>query len=681
MDEPNISLRQNLVRRVERLPKPTNVTDALQPLFEAISNAVHSTQSKFSSDVKDKGQVIVSISMSDKNNIKVKVKDNGVGLDKTNWDSFLTTDTDNKIEIGGKGVGRLMWLDCFKEINVSSVYEVGNKKFQKRTFEFKLNLENQIDNHIIKDITKASDSWFQVEFNGLRTNGYKKHFPKDFRRIFQHFTSHFLPTLIGNESPKIKIKIDGKIREYPDSILSDISRINGEGEGEDIPTDNYETLKLILMECDKVASTDLKGKHHIHFVAHGRTVQSRCIDGKIGLGFYGKDKNQVFHAVVTGNFLDRNVNQERTSFVFKDSEIKNMINNHCFDKIKEFLSEPLSELRGEQISKIKNITENYPSVAYGDTEELLEKIPSGELNKDAIYGHLARERFRRDEQKTKIIKEVFKKIKKGTISIDDFEGSIEEASRAIGEAEHRSLSEYVVRRKAVLEFIEILLQRIGNSSKDSSYQKEDILHSFICPMKVSTIDGGDVKFGPSPSHDLWIIDERLTFAEYFSSDVKLEKIAKGVQSKKRPDILIFDQIYGLKQEGEEEIKKVLLIEFKRPRRSEYKDNENPIQQVQNYIKELQNSSFYDYKGKPIKLKENTIFYCFIIADILGKMEDWTYTLKETADGRRIYQPDRGFTGSIEIIGWDQLINDAKIRNQAFFEKAGLAERTIFDLDE
>ena len=56
------SLRPNLVKRIERLPKPKNVASALQPLFEAISNAIHSTQDKFRDKVAQDGRVIVTVS-------------------------------------------------------------------------------------------------------------------------------------------------------------------------------------------------------------------------------------------------------------------------------------------------------------------------------------------------------------------------------------------------------------------------------------------------------------------------------------------------------------------------------------------------------------------------------------------------------------------------------------------
>ena len=65
------------------------------------------------------------------------VQDNGSGLNTKNWDAFKTTDTDNKISIGGKGVGRLLWLDCFESIKIASVYKDGDQ-YMRRTFDFVL---------------------------------------------------------------------------------------------------------------------------------------------------------------------------------------------------------------------------------------------------------------------------------------------------------------------------------------------------------------------------------------------------------------------------------------------------------------------------------------------------------------------------------------------------------------
>ena len=88
------SLRGNLVKRIERLPKPTNVTGALQPLFEAVSNAIHSTQAKHSESVARDGRVSLTVRTNrEKKEIRATVEDNGFGLNDKNWEAFTTTDT------------------------------------------------------------------------------------------------------------------------------------------------------------------------------------------------------------------------------------------------------------------------------------------------------------------------------------------------------------------------------------------------------------------------------------------------------------------------------------------------------------------------------------------------------------------------------------------------------------
>ncbi|MFT3989189.1 hypothetical protein [Aestuariivirga sp.] len=466
-------------------------------------------------------------------------------------------------------------------------------------------------------------------------------------------------------------------RNYPDSINDIVHRREPDIE---LKTEDYGTLHLTLMECDKVASSDLKGSHFVHFIAHDRTVHSQSIDGKLGLKYFGPNGDRVFHAIVTGEYLDKNVNQERTAFIFEDAVIDKIINDVCVPHIEKFLAEPLSQLKGEQREIIKTITSTYPSVAFGDAEELQSKVPSGELNKDAIYGHLSRERFRRDERQAEKIRNVLVRLKDETADANTFSAAIAEASKALEDAEQRSLAEYVVRRKVVLDFIEILLEKVRDDDRDSAYQREDILHSFICPVKVNNVsDDRDRRVDSSASHDLWIVDERLTFAEYFSSDVEFSALAKAFDSEDRADILIFDYVHGLRQT--DGASSVLLIEFKRPGRTGYADDENPQFQVERYVQRLQSGKLTDVRGRPIKLDKNTVFHCFIVADIIGKLDEWTYSWQPTTDGRgRVYFPKSGFLGSIELIGWDTLISDARMRNKAFFDRAGITGKSFFEVD-
>ena len=670
------SLRPNIVKRIDRLPKPKNVTAAMQPLFEAISNAIHSVQNRFPETVGHDGKIHVTVNTNrNKDQVWATVEDNGLGLDEKNWDAFTETDTDNKISIGGKGVGRLLWLDCFQKISVVSTFK-DKDGMERRSFDFVLKQDNQIQNEKVEAVGSTDSPSFFVRFDGLRDNGYLSNFPGRDSFVFQHLTSHFLPTFIGKKCPQISVYVGDETRHYPAEIDNIVHRKVADIR---LETDDYGLLLLTLMECDKVASADLKGHHFVHFIAHDRTVQSQSIDGKLGLKNFGDDGDRVFHAILTGEYLDKNVNQERTAFMFEDVVLDRIINDVCTSHIEEFLKEPLEKLGGEQREKIEQITESYPSVAFGDTEELQAKIPSGELKEDAIYGHLARERFRRDQRQAEKIKSVLSRLRGGEADAATFAAAIADAGKAIEDAEQRSLAEYIVRRKVVLDFIEILLEKVRDDARDSSYQREDILHSFICPLRVNTIEDGTKKVESASSHDLWIIDERLTFAQYFSSDVEFSTLSQAIESDERPDVLIFDYVHGLRQT--EEPSKVLLVEFKRPGRTNYADNENPQSQVERYVRKLQGGALSDVKGRPIKLDNRTVFHCFIVADIVGKLDEWTYTWQHTADGRgRLYQPQSGFRGSIELIGWDALLGDARARNQAFFDRVGISGKSYFSPD-
>jgi hypothetical protein len=132
----------NLVKRVKRLPKPVRTSEALLPMFEAISNAIHSTQDKYGDAIAENGLVEVTVITGRRQApVTVIVEDNGVGLDDTNFDAFLTTDTDNKIRIGGKGVGRLLWLDCFEQIHVDSYFRSVEGALRRRQFDFRLSAD------------------------------------------------------------------------------------------------------------------------------------------------------------------------------------------------------------------------------------------------------------------------------------------------------------------------------------------------------------------------------------------------------------------------------------------------------------------------------------------------------------------------------------------------------------
>lgn len=659
------SLTMNLVKRIERLPKPRSSADAMQPLFEAISNSIQSTREKFGKTVARRGRIVIEVTTGRKQApVSVVVQDNGVGLDKKNYAAFLETDTDNKIKIGGKGVGRLLWLDCFERIHIETLYKAGGT-VRKRAFDFKLSPRNQIKNLSEGAADSAGETGVAISFIGLRNNEYKEKFPGRPTYVVQHLSSHFLPIFIGENCPQITVNC-GETHIFPEAINDIISR---RADVKNIKSKKFGAFSLSLMECDKVASSDLKGTHFVHFIAHDRTVRSQPIDGKLGFKFFGSEERSVFHACIFGRFLDKNVNQERTDFNFGDSVIEEIVNEVCMPEIEKFLKAPLEAHKQDQRKVLSDIVSHYPSVEFGPVEELQDVVPLGELSDDAIFGHLSRERFRRDQRQANAIQSVLDRLNGVDVLPKNFYAAVKEAANAVELAEQKSLAEYILRRKVVLDFLEVLIQNVRQSGEDSSYQRENVLHSFICPLNISTV-GKSRRVSPSASHELWVVDERLTYTQYFSSDMPFTDLAKQYDSNERADLLIFDRVHGLRQSDQPS--KVLLVEFKRPGRKDYDSSEDPRLQVERYIKRLLAGGQVDVNGRPIHLGPDTIFYCYIIADRIGKIEEWTFSWRPTPDGRgRIYPAQDGFKGSIELIEWDSLINDARDRNRVFFERAGI----------
>lgn len=122
----------------------------LMPLFEVISNSIHAIKEAENSNVlSGQGKIEIELIRQgdektlselteiDKFPIKsIIIKDNGIGLNDENLISFTETDTDHKLAMGGKGVGRFVCLKAFKYLILKSLFSK-NGAVIYREFEFR----------------------------------------------------------------------------------------------------------------------------------------------------------------------------------------------------------------------------------------------------------------------------------------------------------------------------------------------------------------------------------------------------------------------------------------------------------------------------------------------------------------------------------------------------------------
>lgn len=210
----------NIANKVKNTKLPR--TKPLLPLYEIISNAIHSIQEAVDAHILDVANARIDIRIIrygandtvfekmngasiDKYRIdSFEVEDNGIGFTNDNLSYFAEADTDHKRKIGGKGVGRFVCLKAFKKITVNSVYYEDGRN-HSRSFSFVptptgFENYNEQDNTDSRRKTIVSLKEFKPEY---RDN--KKYTPTDIYEIAREIVTHFQLYFLNEEAPHIII--------------------------------------------------------------------------------------------------------------------------------------------------------------------------------------------------------------------------------------------------------------------------------------------------------------------------------------------------------------------------------------------------------------------------------------------------------------------------------------------
>jgi hypothetical protein len=254
-----------------------------------------------------------------------------------------------------------------------------------------------------------------------------------------------------------------------------------------------------------------------------------------------------------------------------------------------------------------------------------------------------------------------------TDSNDDFDEYAQKFASyfsKISDVNQSDLARYVFDRKLVLQFLQKLLGR----QDSGKYALEDKVHGLIFPMGETSEDV------PFENHNLWLLDERLAYHRYLASDKQLRKVAPlASDSKKELDLIVFDKACAFTDVTMGPFQAITIIEFKRPMRAAYSDDENPFDQVLNYIERIRASKAETPDGRQIPIADGVHFYCYIVADKTSLLEQQAYRaeLEKTPDGQGFFGYKKHYKAYIEFISYSKLLDGAKQRNHAFFEKLGL----------
>jgi hypothetical protein len=643
----------------------------LLPLFEAIANSMHAIEE---ARLSTNGEITISIIRSRGPRITNDVvptepitgfivQDNGVGFTDDNFRSFKEAYSERKKKKGGKGVGRLLWLKAFRKAEVESTFKE-NGTLAYRVFDFTIQAEVSSDS--LKNVVQGDRRTIVKLIDYLPE--YQEYCTPNGDNIAKKIISHFIGSFILGSCPKIILRDDFEGWEL--DLTHEFKKMQLERRTSTVSIEGHSfRLEHLLLDATS------HNQHELHLCAANRAVEteklSELIPSLRGPLRNGNDKHFFYTVCVYSDFLDERTDTNRTRLDLPDDrEImpgeKEITRQEIWRRISKasdkFLDKYLAPLRDQNTKRIVDyIQQNEPKFRplAKHRPHWFDRI-SPKVNDEQLSIELYK-LYREYEAETRATLVKVKRKLKNPASYSEHKDRFKDVLTELNDQGIACLADYVVHRRAILDFFAESIEQLPNGK----YVAERHIHEIICPLGATSDDV------PLDQMNLWLIDERLAFHRYLSSD-RQQRSVRGLStdSQSRADIILFNHACAFMDDN---MQSVVIIEFKRPMRNDYTDAENPIRQVYNYVEEIKENRAVTNKGRPITLPPGTPIFAYIICDVTPNLRRLAKDLdfKNTTDGLGYYKFNDGHGVYAEIHSFDKILKDAKQRNAAFFDKLNL----------
>lgn len=662
----------SLKGRVKNFNLPKN--QPLIPLFEAIVNSIHAINERKNAGEQFNRYITIKLIRDNQLSLDLdgmkelasissfEIIDNGVGFNEPNLTSFMESDSTYKAAIGGKGVGRFSWLIAFEKAEIESIY-YDEGGYVKRAFEF--SVEQTEINDTLTDCETQNDNKTTVRLLNC-LNPYAKAIPKRSLTIATRIIQHCLVYFISDNCPEINL-IDEDVKCNLNQIFD--LKIQTEENSVSINVGN-ETFELLHVKSEE---TTVNG-NKLYLCAHNRLVDTKELDKYItDLDREIFDKSGFWYiGVLRGKYLDDNVDMNRLSFNIPDGgPLDSLANIITMDQIMKaiivevsnFLKDYLQPIADNKMKRIKDyVIHQAPQFRHllKYMPEELSKIKPN-LSEDKMDDELHRIKREFDRNTSKENAKLLSDLNKGVINSSEYIEKFGQQVEKINSANGAALAEYVAHRKVILDLMEFAIRQ----KDDGHFQKESFLHNIIYPMRTTATDI------PYSNHNLWLIDEKLAYCSYISSDIPFNNNPKD----ERTDIMILNKPVAVSDEENKgkEHESIVLFELKRPMRNDYNSNSNPINQLYEYVASLKTNKIQDKDGRIIRVGVSTKFYLYAVCDITSTLEHILdfHDFSQTPDKMGYYKYNDKMNAYIEILSYDKIINDEKKRNKILFDKLGI----------
>lgn len=674
-------MQSNVIGRVRNTPLPK--AQGLLPLYEAVINSIDSIEDTQNST--PSGSINITIlrhyslpigneEQSDINTAPIRgfvIEDNGIGFTDENFRSFNEADTQSKASKGGKGVGRFVWLKAFQKVEIESVFMEGEKCYFRK-FDFSLSTSDGVYNHEVNPLANSEKVHTIVRLLDFKSE-YEEHIPHNTRLIAHRIVEHCLEYLLLGRFPQITIRDENDehiidLEEIYSDLVETVDRGQFQVGGQD-----FDIVHLKIHAHSDVV-------HHLSFCADDRVVKTIRLSNKVpnlASNFQENDLEPfVYAGYVSSAYLNGHVNQQRTDFdMLPEGGFElpgeltwSGIENASIETCKTFLKPYTETVKVEKEERIRQyVNEHAPEFRYlvNHYTDELDDVPP-DISDEKLDTQLYEIQRKIETDLREEADNLFETLGTGEgQDYDVWEDQFSKFWQDFNEVGKARLAQYIIHRKLMLTFLEKAL-KLQDTGK---YSREDVIHRILFPLKTISDDV------TPDQHNLWIIDEKLSYHQYLASDKPLNKIQQiDSDYESRPDLLIFfNSAFATADDEPPYNSGVVIFEFKRPMRDDYSENENPISQVLGYVKKIKEGNALQKDGRLFQIPQSTPFYCYIVCDPTSSIRDQAdyHNLRPTPDANGYFGYFENLGAYVELISFEKLLRDAQKRNRILFDKLNL----------
>ncbi|UPT65375.1 MAG: ATP-binding protein [Sphingobacteriales bacterium JAD_PAG50586_3] len=673
---------------------------ALQPIFEAFTNAIEAIKLKQQSEPSLKGDILINIrsaatTVGSSNFTSLSITDNGIGFDDEQFKRFNTF---KDITKGFKnlGSGRIQYVHYFENSSVKSIYKQDGKTYEREFIVSKKKLyldQNSIVLHKYSKEIENSATGTTISFNSLLENSNLFN-NLDASELKEQLLKRYIHYFCHNKNalPKIEIKfyIQGELSGEQTISKVDIPSIhktetiniaykrmasNSKGLEE---TEKSEEFKI---DAFKIPSAQLDN-NDLKLVSKGEIVEESDVKlESLPKGENVKGDKYIF--LIYSDYIDSRDTNLRG--VLKIPTFDSLTKNPSFFTIEEIIIEDIQQAVNNKISSM------YPEIEEVKKQHLeqLDKLKEMFLLDEETAKNI---NISINDSESKILEKFYEAEAKKIASLDasikesidnldkldttspnyneELEKEIEKLVKAIPMQNKASLTHYVARRKIVLELFEkISKKQLSVQVNEDRNKDEKLLHNLIFQQTTTN----------SEESDLWLVNEDFIYFKGTSEDLLKDVQINGVNLLRenltpeedafrtslkenrytnRPDILLFPD------EG-----KCIIIEFK-----------NPAVNVSDHLTQITNYASLIWNFAKPEFRFET-FYGYLIGEKINPIDvrfnDGDF--REAYHFDYLFRPHKAVPGFFiqgdaslytEVIKYSTLLERAKRRNEIFIKKLG-----------